>query len=145
MKKKMFLILITGLLIFALAGCTTANKPTATAEVQNTPVPTEVEADTDHDDADTDMEDTDEADTDTEEDAPTIDAAALYTENCAKCHGQNREGGGGPSLLPSRLTKDPSAYVERINEGSGPMPAFSGTLSVEEIDALVEFILTEPQ
>jgi mono/diheme cytochrome c family protein len=32
-----------------------------------------------------------------------------------------------------------------ITNGGGGMPAFGSRLSADEIDALVEFILTEPQ
>lgn len=80
-----------------------------------------------------------------EEQAGEIDAAAIYTARCARCHGADRSGNNGPALLPERLTKDASAYEATITNGSGPMPAFGNRLSADEISALVEFILSDPQ
>ena len=73
----------------------------------------------------------------------TIDpAAAIFSSNCASCHGADRSGARGPSLLPDRLTKVAPQYAETITNGSDPMPAFGGKLSAEEINALAEWILT---
>ncbi len=71
-----------------------------------------------------------------------IDPAAIFSSNCASCHGADRSGARGPSLLPDRLTKTAPQYAETITNGSAPMPAFGGKLSAEEINALVEWILT---
>lgn len=71
-----------------------------------------------------------------------IDLAAIYSSNCASCHGADRSGARGPSLLPDRLTKVAPQYAETITNGSDPMPAFGGKLSAEEINALAEWILT---
>jgi mono/diheme cytochrome c family protein len=79
------------------------------------------------------------------EDEPEIEAAAIFAANCARCHGADRSGKNGPALLPERLTQDPSVYEAVITNGSGPMPAFGNRLSSEEISALVEFILSNPQ
>ena len=35
----------------------------------------------------------------------TIDAAGLYREHCASCHGTQRTGGMGPALLPESLER----------------------------------------
>ena len=76
--------------------------------------------------------------------APPIDVAQIYADNCAGCHGNKRQGGGGPSLLPERLTKDAPEYKKTISEGvSGtPMKAWKDKLSEEVITALSEWILT---
>jgi len=37
--------------------------------------------------------------------APSIDAAALYQQHCASCHGEQRLGGMGPALLPESLAR----------------------------------------
>ncbi|MFL7814266.1 MAG: c-type cytochrome [Anaerolineales bacterium] len=76
--------------------------------------------------------------------APEIDAAGIFASRCAGCHGADRSGRNGPALLPERLTKDPSAYVAIITNGSGPMPAWGSRLSAEEINALVDYILSAP-
>ncbi len=75
----------------------------------------------------------------------TIDAAAIFSTRCSSCHGADRGGGTGPALLPATLTKDASAYVDTIINGSGRMPSFEGRLSTDEINALVEFIMNDPQ
>ena len=80
-----------------------------------------------------------------EEKAPEIDAAAIYTARCARCHGADRSGGRYPTLLPTSLTQDPSVYEAIITNGSGGMPSFGNRLSADEIGALVEFILSDPQ
>ena len=76
---------------------------------------------------------------------PEIDPEAIYATRCARCHAADRSGNNGPALLPDNLTKDPSTYVATITNGSGPMPSFGNRLSAEEISAIVEFILSEPQ
>ena len=79
------------------------------------------------------------------EDEPEIEAAAIFAANCARCHGADRSGGRYPTLLPASLTQDPSLYEATITNGSGGMPSFGNRLSSEEISALVEFILSDPQ
>ncbi len=75
--------------------------------------------------------------------------AALYTSNCAVCHGQNGEGRIGatlardwPSFRPDLRVK---SVIETGVEGS-VMPAWSqehgGPLSDQDINDLVAFILT---
>lgn len=152
MSRKWFFILLTGVLVFALAACYGAAEvnpqPGAEEIPQGTPVETNADSAEGHDDdADMDAEEgqDDDANDDSEEEAAIIDAAALYSANCSRCHGAEREGGGGPPLLPSTLTGDPSRYVNTITTGSGPMPAWGNKLSVDEINALVEFLMNEPQ
>jgi cytochrome c551 len=74
-----------------------------------------------------------------------IDAAAIFSTRCARCHGADRSGKNGPALLPERLTQNSSVYEATITTGSGPMPAFDSLLSADEISALVVFILSDPQ
>ena len=145
MNKKLVLMLLTGILILSLSACTGSPAPTQTAEP--TPVPTD---DTDMDAEEGHDDDTDAAvdtDSDSEEDgddeAVEIDAAAIFSARCSGCHGVNRGGVNGPALLPDVLTKDPSAYVNTVTNGSGPMPAWGGKLSADEINALVEFIMSD--
>ena len=145
MKRKWLLILISSLLILALAACTKADAPSAVAEQPQSQVESDQPTETSQDDASADSDNSADAAQEPTEEAVSIDAAAIYAERCASCHGANREGGGGPALLPERLTKDPSAYKTTITNGSGPMPAWGSRLSAEEIDALVEFILSDPQ
>ncbi|WP_038034841.1 nitrite reductase [Thermopetrobacter sp. TC1] len=78
-------------------------------------------------------------------DAKEPDAAALYAQHCAECHGAGRLGGTGPALLPEnlrRLRKSRAADVIAKGRVSTQMPAFGDTLSEAEIAALVKYIYT---
>jgi hypothetical protein len=73
------------------------------------------------------------------------DAAKLYREYCASCHGADRLGGQGPALLPDnlgRLTGLRAASVIANGRNATQMPGFSATLAKAEIDALASFIAT---
>ncbi|MDP2730400.1 MAG: c-type cytochrome [Dehalococcoidales bacterium] len=75
----------------------------------------------------------------------TIAAEEIYTARCAACHGVNREGVAGfaPALTPDSLAELSDAGTrEAIAKGvpGTAMPGFEGTLSPEEIDALLQFI-----
>jgi mono/diheme cytochrome c family protein len=78
------------------------------------------------------------------EEAPAgggADGAAIFTQNCAGCHvltAANASGAVGPNL--DTTTLDVAALKSQIEKGGGGMPAFSGTLSAEEIDALAEYV-----
>jgi cytochrome c551 len=66
----------------------------------------------------------------------TIDAQAVFKQNCVSCHGVNLEGGVGKNLqkVGSRLTAD--LITTTITNGHGGMPPFQGKLKPEEITAL---------
>jgi cytochrome c551 len=65
----------------------------------------------------------------------------VYQKNCAKCHGKTGEGRhfGGPALI-SEKTVAMSADDLRslITNGKGHMPKFTGKLTADEIDQLVQ-------
>lgn len=89
----------------------------------------------------------------------------VYEEaGCGACHGATGGGGTGPKLSEGETVKtfpDEAAHIEWVKSGSGPfkgqpygapdreggqrvanqgvMPAFSGTLDNEEIEAVVKF------
>lgn len=92
------------------------------------------------------------------------DGAAIYAGNCASCHGAAGEGGVGPAMSGGAVAltfPDPAAHTAWIEGGSasvgignpygdpdreggqriarGGMPAFRGTLTAEEIDAVVAY------
>ena len=76
------------------------------------------------------------------------DAAKLFADKCASCHGEARLGGQGPALLPVSLGRIKAADVSKtIREGRAAtqMPAFGGDLGTEEIEALTAFVLSEPK
>lgn len=67
----------------------------------------------------------------------------FFAQNCAVCHGQNREGLIGPSLVPSVLTESDEFYHDTIANGrpGTAMPSWSAAgLTDEEITHLVNFI-----
>jgi len=77
------------------------------------------------------------------------DAAALYTKNCARCHGADGRGdprqvGLYPDLdlteaSPVKLQARGILY-RRISQGYGAMPGFAGRLEQDELDALVTYL-----
>jgi mono/diheme cytochrome c family protein/WD40 repeat protein len=76
------------------------------------------------------------------------DAAKLYADNCAACHGDTRLGGQGPALLPVSLGRiRPAEVVKTIREGrpATQMEGFADRLSAPEIEALAAFVLKEPK
>lgn len=147
MSKKLLLILMVGILFLSITACSGSTPPSHTSiPSEPTPAPlddTDMEADESQDDTDMDTDEDHDGDNDSAGDAKAIDAAAIYSDRCATCHGNDRQGGGGPPLLPANLTKDPSAYVETIINGSGQMPSWESRLSEDEINALVDYILSE--
>ena len=73
------------------------------------------------------------------------DAAALYQQHCAACHGAQRTGAMGPALLPeslARLRKPEAAKTIAAGRLATQMPAFHDKLSAAEIDVLAQWIYT---
>lgn len=65
----------------------------------------------------------------------------VFTANCATCHGPEGQGGGiFPALAGSEfLTGDPIQAAQVVLHGRGAMPAFGGTLSNEQIAAVLSY------
>ena len=142
MNRKLLFLLLTGILILSMAACTGVTEAPVDDQSQDVPGDTDMDTEEGHDnDADTDAGS--DTDVDHDNEAVTIDAALIFSERCSECHGDNREGSKGPPLLPGILTKDPAVYINTITNGSGPMPTWGSRLSAEEINALVDFILSE--
>src|SRR5690606_1579111 len=73
------------------------------------------------------------------------DPASLYRHNCAGCHGSDRQGTGlGPPLSPQAYryggTRADIARIIGRGIASQGMPAFDGTLTPGQIDALAAFL-----
>ncbi|MDN4984044.1 cytochrome D1 domain-containing protein [Bradyrhizobium sp. WYCCWR 13022] len=71
------------------------------------------------------------------------DAAKLFAENCAECHGADRLGRLGPALLPEnlgRLTGARAAAVIADGRAATQMPGFAGKLGSDDIAALATYI-----
>ena len=75
--------------------------------------------------------------------AADIDAAAIYRSQCAACHGAGGSGGFATDLTGDyEYGKDAESVRVSIADGRGAMmPGFSDSLSAEEIDALVAYLL----
>lgn len=75
------------------------------------------------------------------------DAAALYTQHCASCHGEDRFGRMGPALLPDSLARIKRAdATATIRDGriATQMPGFGTVLSASEIEALTTHVYQAP-
>ena len=75
--------------------------------------------------------------------AEALEAAALYQQQCAACHGEQRLGGMGPALLPESLQRLRSAEASKvITEGRAAtqMPAFGAVLDAGQIARLSRWI-----
>jgi mono/diheme cytochrome c family protein len=68
----------------------------------------------------------------------------VYVSNCARCHGQDGEGGIGPQLAGQVTTNFPDAKAEIafVRAGRDGMPSFAGQLSPTEIEDVVAYTRT---
>jgi mono/diheme cytochrome c family protein len=67
---------------------------------------------------------------------------AVYSENCARCHGPDGEGGVGPQLGGGAVVEsfpDIEDQLTVIREGRNAMPAFGESLTAEEIEAVARY------
>ena len=71
------------------------------------------------------------------------DAARLFAQHCASCHGTQRTGAMGPALLPESLERLRPAEARKViaqGRAATQMPAFGEVLAEAEIDALARWI-----
>jgi cbb3-type cytochrome c oxidase subunit III len=68
--------------------------------------------------------------------------AAVFSKNCAACHGANGQGGIGPALAenPHVNIANPTAMLTTILQGRNLMPSWRGQLSAGDIAAVATFI-----
>lgn len=76
-------------------------------------------------------------------------AAQLYAQNCARCHGKDGQAKGLKARAVRARNLTDAEWHDRvsderlfnsINNGKGKMPAYSKKLSEAEIDSLVEYV-----
>ncbi|MFP4978903.1 c-type cytochrome [Paenibacillus sp. CN-4] len=72
----------------------------------------------------------------------TAAAEATVKANCISCHGDQLQGGVGPSLQNEGSQHDAEAIYKVISKGRGQMPSFKDKLAPEEI-ANVAMYLSE--
>lgn len=71
----------------------------------------------------------------------TVDAAAIFSQKCAGCHGANGGGGMGPALGATDEKGD--EYIRNVIVNGSPekgMPAFGSQLSEAEVTAMVNHV-----
>lgn len=69
--------------------------------------------------------------------------ATVFAANCASCHGRQGSGGVGPQLAGNRRAANESNVRNAVRFGRGMMPGFQATLTPQELDAVVEFVVDE--
>ena len=84
-----------------------------------------------------------------QEEAITANSAPpqLYQDHCASCHGADRLGAMGPALLPQNLGRIKPEEVRRVIADGRPatqMPGFTDTLAEAQVDALSDWVLSDP-
>ncbi len=70
----------------------------------------------------------------------------VYLANCARCHGQDGQGGVGPKLAGGAVLNAFSNRADQIRlveDGKGTMPSFKGDLSTAEIQEVVAYTRTQ--
>jgi mono/diheme cytochrome c family protein len=78
-------------------------------------------------------------------DAELVAGRAVWIASCARCHGAAGGGGAGPRLTGDRIVErfpTDAALVALVASGRGGMPAFSGRLEPEEIEAVAAYVRT---
>jgi mono/diheme cytochrome c family protein len=139
MKKNIVRWIPLLVLVLFIAACTS---PAETPPPTDIPVPADTGTEVEAEDINQDDE-MGEKQEPSEVVEPTIDPQALWEENnCARCHGGNRQGSSAPPLLPETLNKEASVYIQTITDGRGRMPTFGAKMSSDEIEALVEWLMT---
>jgi quinohemoprotein ethanol dehydrogenase len=64
----------------------------------------------------------------------------VYSEQCARCHGDHGEGGDGPSLIGiGRVFETPEGQETFVKTGGAGMPVFGDTLTDDELRDVVAF------
>ncbi|MGD9585962.1 MAG: cytochrome D1 domain-containing protein [Brachymonas sp.] len=79
---------------------------------------------------------------------PAREAAALYAQHCASCHGATRMGAMGPALLPESLERlRHGTIVQTIRDGrpATQMQAYGRTLTEAQIRGIARWLQQAPE
>jgi cytochrome c551 len=76
--------------------------------------------------------------------APPPDGAAIYSANCAACHGADGSGGAGPDLRGIGEMHTVDELIAVITNGRGGMPAWQTVLTAEQIRAVAQYVSEIP-
>lgn len=72
-----------------------------------------------------------------------VEGRDVWSSNCSRCHGASGGGGAGPKLSHGRAEErypDVADMVAVVTEGRNAMPSFGGSLSDEQIHAVVRYV-----
>jgi len=69
-----------------------------------------------------------------------VDGATVYADNCSGCHSADGSGGQGPNIAAQT---DAQHVADQVENGGTAMPAFAGTLTSEQVDAVAEYVTTQ--
>jgi cytochrome c551 len=119
MRRVVMAFVLAGLLVLVVAACGSSGSSTETpvSAPATTPAGTDTGA--------------------SAGDGSSADGAAIFTSNCAGCHGVDGSGGSGPSLqTEDNLDK----VVQKVTGGGENMPPFAGQLSTAEIQSVAEYV-----
>jgi mono/diheme cytochrome c family protein len=73
--------------------------------------------------------------------AAASDGKSIFATNCASCHTFKAAGASGTVGPNLDTLKPPLALVKhQVENGGGAMPAFKGTLTPKQIDAVSKFV-----
>jgi quinohemoprotein ethanol dehydrogenase len=66
---------------------------------------------------------------------------AVFSDNCAGCHGLSGHGGnGGPDLTAIPSAKTPARVKAQVTNGGGGMPPFKGQLTPKQINDVTAYV-----
>lgn len=82
--------------------------------------------------------------------AADADGSKIFKANCAACHAQGTNRVNSEKTLKKEvLTQygmyDHDAIVTQVTNGKNAMPAFSGKLDSDEIDAVADYVLEQSE
>lgn len=75
------------------------------------------------------------------DDPQLLQGRRIYVSYCARCHGSRGQGGIGPQLAGRVADRYPNLDDQKniVRDGRGAMPGWAGTLSEDQIDAVVRY------
>jgi mono/diheme cytochrome c family protein len=75
--------------------------------------------------------------------APAAPGRTLFAQNCAACHGAERQGGAGPSLIGEARKRDAAAVAALLAAPPPGMPRFvPDQLSAQQARAIAAFVVS---
>ena len=77
------------------------------------------------------------------QDPVLVEGREVWSDSCARCHGESGGGGSGVKLSDGRaveLYPDAADMHAVIADGKNAMPAFGGSLTPEQIDAVTAYV-----